>query len=244
MIKKLLPLLLFLFLTESVSACCAAQQKRIFPLGIKDNKVVALEIYLYRNCDEGFYSGNFNDFSFVWWGSIRLMQQENDSLVELESIDTLFRFTECNCGIKTRDSLSRYDSIVKTLYTKGLTEAKKLQDFESMKLTSIRELTDADSLLIYWSKEDTLYYHKTRHNYPFYRDKRGYEPVYNITQLRTYRYKKKEVYVVMVDNNYYIPDEENLKDIKVKPKIKIEKDGYFSSYPEWHGHQEDFILLK
>jgi len=244
MIKRLLTLVFVFGSIKMASACCSAQQKRIFPLGIKDDKVVALEIYLYRNCDENFYNGDFNDFSFLWWGSMRLIQQENDSLVELEMIDSLIQFTECQCGIKTRDSLSRYDSIVQTLYQKGLTAANKLQGFERMKLESIREITAVDSSFIYWSNEDTIYYSKTKNHYPFYRDKRGYEPVYNIAQIRTYQVKKRKLYVVTIDNHYYFPEEEELKPVKPKPKVKLEKNGYFPSYPDWHGHQEDFILLE
>jgi uncharacterized protein YqkB len=144
--------LLTVFLLKDLTACCYRLDSQIYPLGIKDNNLIAFSINTAR------YDSTCCNFNCYWKGTFSLVYVINEGFIEYKNI---LEFKD------VPDSL--YENLLQENYQKALSIVKNYSNFTLAELSYIEYFHDMDTCQIIPEynlfEEEYDYENDTENNY-------------------------------------------------------------------------------
>ena len=237
---KIVITLSILFLTTCKAwSCCAEKIERIFPLGISNDKIVALELQLFRTCMNP-QDKTIKDEGSWLSGTATLVYLSNSKVDTIEVLDSL-TLKELEEPFSRNIEQSQFEAHFSYIYQKALKKAQQLPHFSAIKP---QKITFNDTLNVS-IVADTL---KDYNNYLLtYKDLFGLRTDLNIAsciankiaETRIYESPTHRVFIFRLRCEYT-----NLREVKRnKRRFQNIKTAYWREMPQWHGFAKDFVVI-
>ena len=233
---RLLACYLF-FTTQFAQACCAEHDYRLFPIGELDGSILFVEFNLQRNCR----MDQEEEHHFFVQGIVRLVQNNQDSLIPIKTVDTL-DFKECVCSYDDYYNKTTYDSIIGKAYNKALHIAANQKEF---KLATTNNIIFNDSINteITTIDTDSTYVYSVGYK-DLLRIELGMEEIIScypdkVAEVRNYETDQYTITVVRMRCNW-IGD---LEKKEYMARFKNIDTAFWKEKVQWHGIAKDYWLI-
>ena len=230
-----------LFIRSSVAlSCCAETEYRLLPIGELNKKVIFIEFDFHRNCH--MRNTEKGEFNFFVRGTVNLVTYENDSLVFLENIDTLY-IRECTCSYANYLSRTSYEKHFEKAYLKGLNSAKKNRNFILAETVRII-FNDTINTQIRAENSDSTFFYFISYKSEFQIDLSSEQIVScypdKIAEVREY---ESQSYLITIYRLRCQPIKES-EVSRNRNRFKNIETAFWKEQVQWHGISKDYYRIR